>query len=219
MQNTLPSSLAGNGDAKLNLEDNAKSFISDLIDRIHWTPVRAPLDPTLLALVQAEVDSWQVDLSPKLKERLITGSCFLTSSCYPYATFDHLSYTALWTAYFVYAEDHCAKNVERVSLFSRRLLSGQKQDDPVLERFARHLEKMYDFFPVISCNFILSATCDFLSAVVMEYTLSAGVGKDMSAPGFPLYLRLKTAAAIPFAYFLFPKTESEDVSDFVQAIP
>ncbi|OBZ75964.1 hypothetical protein A0H81_04739 [Grifola frondosa] len=99
-----------------------------------------------------------------------------------------------------------------------RFANGQRQQDPVLDRFATHIKKAHELWPLVGANAIVCATLDSMTALYIEYTTET-MTISHHAKRYSYHLRLMSGISSPFAYFMFSKTWRDNVNSYLQFKP
>ncbi|KAG8907576.1 hypothetical protein FRB99_003500 [Tulasnella sp. 403] len=205
-------------DASSESEDETKQIISDFLNDLHWRSPSSPRNPELRRRLQAEIASWNIDVSSTFTDKMLSNSCNMAETSYAHTSPEHQYFIALYTAFTFYADDHCEDDPEPIGQFAFRFSTNQRQLNPILDRFASHLKKAFDLWPLIGANAIVSGTFDSMTAMYIEYTT-----KDMriipKAIRYPYYLRTKSGVGPPYSHFIFPKSFREGVNSYLQIIP
>ncbi|KAG8911847.1 hypothetical protein FRC00_005736 [Tulasnella sp. 408] len=199
-------------------EDETKRIIQDFLNALNFQSPRTPRNAELRRKLQTEIESWNIDVSTTFTDKMLSNSCNMAECSYPFCSFDIQYFVALYTAFTFYADDHCEDDPEPIGQFAFRFSTGQKQLDPVLDRFAGHLKSAFDLWPLAGANSIVSGTFDSMTAMYLEYTT-----KDMTirpqAIRYPNFLRSKSGVGVPYAQFTFPKAWRDSLNSYVQIIP
>ncbi|EJF61156.1 terpenoid synthase [Dichomitus squalens LYAD-421 SS1] len=195
-----------------------KRIIRDFLSGLGFRSPRTPKNFDLRQQLTAEIASWNIDVSTTFTEKMLHNSCNMAECCYSHESPEHQYFIALYTAFTFYADDHCGADPEPIGQFAQRCLEGAPQLDPVLDRFAAHLNKTFGLWPRIGANAIISGTFDSMTAMYIEYTT-----KDMATrPGatrYPYYVRTKSGVGPPYAHFIFPSAWRSSVNSYIQIIP
>ena len=193
-------------------------IIQGLLQGLHFISPRTPRNAELRRRLAAEIASWNINVSTTFTEKMLHNACNIAECCYSHASLEHQYFVALYTAFIFYGDDHCGTDPEPIGHFAQRCIEGAPQLDPVLDRFAAHLKRAYDLWPLIGANAINSGTHNTMTAMYIEYTT-----QDMATiPGavrYPYYLRGQTAVGIPYAHFIYPNNWRSGVDSYLQVIP
>ncbi|KAG8940252.1 hypothetical protein FRC04_005461 [Tulasnella sp. 424] len=199
-------------------EDETKRIIQDFLNALDFQSPRTPRNTELRRKLQTEIEAWDLDVSTTFTDKMLSNSCNMAECTYPFCSFDIQYFIALYTAFTFYADDHCEDDPEPIGQFAFRFSTGQKQLDPVLDRFAAHLKNAFDLFPLAGANVIVSGTFDSMNGMYLEYTT-----KDMTirpqAIRYPTYLRSRAGVGVPYAQFSFSKAWRDRVNSYLQIIP
>lgn len=195
-----------------------RRIIRTFLSGLGFESPRTPQNPDLRHRLAAEIASWSIDVSSTFTDKMLSNSCNMAESCYSHTSPEQIYFIALYTAFTFYADDHCGSDPEPIGQFARRVIAGEPQLDPVLDRFAQHIKSAYDLWPAVGANSIISGTFDSMNAMYTEYTT-----KDMKViPGatrYPYYLRTRSGVGPPYSHFIFPKQWRNEVTSYIQIIP
>ena len=127
---------------------------------LNFESPRTPQNSELRQRLAAEIASWNIDVSATFTEKMLHNSCNMAECCYSHTSPEHLYFVALYTAFTFYADDHCEAHPEPIGQFAERFVRGLPQLDPVLDRFAAHIKHVYELWPRVGANAIISGTLD-----------------------------------------------------------
>ncbi|KAI0670936.1 terpenoid synthase [Trametes maxima] len=205
--------------ASSDLVSGAEHAIRDFLTRIHYRPLGTTPDPTLRAVVSAEVLSWGANIDPHVMEVMIDTGCTTAEATYSHISDPARLFIAIFTAYWVYIDDTAAHKSGACANFVRHLVAREEQPDPVLRRAATHLTELYQCFPSLGADAITASCLDtFMGMHVEEMTSNGAI--TPGATRYPYFLRLKTGLAAGYSHFNFAKgwRDPGDVS-YLQVLP
>ena len=128
------------------------------------------MDQSLLELCynEAEKRGYITEGSQELKS-YIPGGVIIANT-----TYGHLEDTsakvwiALLTATALFSDDKGQNDTRPASVFSERLLTGQPQEDHVLDALADLLKEAPRIFPRITANFMVVSMLNYTNGLLME---------------------------------------------------
>ncbi|KAJ3013109.1 hypothetical protein NUW54_g1684 [Trametes sanguinea] len=177
-----------------------RQFLSALQYRAPHTPVNHELRKE----VADEILSWEAGVSMQYVEALTDTCCTIAESAYRHTSYQHQLLIAIYTTYCVYIDDLGHRDLDALGQFVRRFIARQDLQDPVLQRFVRQFQDMYEYYPRLSADIVNAKSLDAFIGMYIEFT-----AKDMVvAPGatmYPAFLRLKTGIGISYTLFNFVK--------------
>ncbi|KAF4585145.1 terpene cyclase [Pleurotus pulmonarius] len=98
--------------------------------------------------------------------------------------------------------------------------SVELPNEPILACLANDiLPRMWSYFHPLAANAIVIGFQEFINGTIMENMARSILPISTSAPSFPEYVRLKSGAPAPYAFWLFPRDSHPDVRTYIQAIP
>ncbi|OBZ66821.1 Trichodiene synthase [Grifola frondosa] len=215
------SSLAGDHlrNGAWNAHDDTKQTIKDFLSSIDFRPRGfAPSNPALRHTVANEIASWNVNLGSTSKEKLFTESCSFAEKCFGHVGAEHQLYIAVYNAYMLYADDHCAGHPKSLLEFPQRIVNGDEQLDPIFDRYGTHIKKAYELWPSFGANIIVSSTMNFMTGTYIENTTKA-MRISPSAIQYPDYHRELAGIASAYSVFNFPNSWRTSVDSYVQILP
>ncbi|GJJ13593.1 hypothetical protein Clacol_007849 [Clathrus columnatus] len=171
------------------------------------------LEPEVLK----EVNELNIDLSSV--QRWFTWACQVAEGFYPSHPTDLKVLIAISNLAIFYIDDNLSKKPELLYAFQLNLLNGIPQSDPILECLSKVLiPRMWKYFHPLAANAIAVGFYEFIQGTAME-SITKKMTHIPSAPEFPEYVRLKSGAPAPYAYWLFYHPDCPDVSPYLQGIP
>lgn len=113
--------------------------------------------------------------------------------------------------------------------FQRRFLAGKAQREPLMDQFAKFLNRAWDHFPSTSANLIVSSALEFVTSLIIDAdhpsmevrhihlvpntNLTIALHQvHASAVNFPRWMRTMNGASPAFAFFIFPSNIPLEVS-------
>ncbi|KAG6872437.1 hypothetical protein C0995_009771 [Termitomyces sp. Mi166 len=103
--------------------------------------------------------------------------------------------------------------------FQVSILSSENIDQAVLKEFRNNLCGMYPLWDPISANCIVSSAMEYINGCLLENLQTAQeIEIHSNAQSWPYYLREKTGVAAAYAFMIFPRSSSYNLTDFVQVI-
>ncbi len=176
--------------------------MQEFLGNLPYRPPQTLQNSEIRGAVTAEIVSWDRGLSWTYINALTDTSCTIAECCYSHTSSEHQLLIALYTAYAVYADDVGKHNIEAIRQFAQRFTQKAPQLDPVFDRMTTLLGTMYNFYPQISADGIISNTLEYFTATYIELTTQGGVIAPAGVR-YPYYLRLKTGVASAYAHFNF----------------
>jgi hypothetical protein len=137
---------------------------------------------------------------------------------YPYLTAEVQDAIALYVSYLVILDETCHEIKPDLKSFSKNLLSGQPQDNKLLQCISVWLRSASDLFGTFAGNMMIKDAFNFTAAMVLEDCLQL----PSDATHFSEYFRQKTGGAETWALFAFPENiypEDKFLSTYLPAIP
>jgi hypothetical protein len=107
---------------------------------------------------------------PSLLPFLPTG-VYIASASYDHLKSDlpRITYIALYSTFVTYLDDLFKRDVERVALFSQRLMRGESHGHPVLDGLADLLTQTETHFGRTAANIIVHDTLGFFNSLLLDY--------------------------------------------------
>ena len=102
--------------------------------------------------------------------------------------------------------------------FYEAILTGAVSEHPVLDRFAKGIASLKDYFPLYSANMMVSVTLDFYNVTLLENGL-LNRAVHPSARSFLNDRRKRSGVGEVYAGFIWEKERFPDPSVYLQAIP
>jgi len=126
---------------------------------------------------------------------------------------------ARFTWFMLYLDDLCHNFPKAMEQFQYTVLTDTSGKDTVLGRFREHLTDMYKWWDFLPANCIITGAMEYVNGCALE---EMPVIQDMplshSAKSWPYYLRAKTGVAPAYAYMIFPRENTPNISQFIQVI-
>ncbi|KAG6829861.1 hypothetical protein H0H87_009918 [Tephrocybe sp. NHM501043] len=121
--------------------------------------------------------------------------------------------------FILYMDDLCHEFPTSMEKFQQAVLSSDRVDQAVLNKFRANLCDMYSLWDFISANCIVSSAMEYVNGCILE-GLQESQKMEISthAHSWPYYLREKTGVAAAYAFMIFPQDASYNVTDFIQVI-
>ncbi|KAI9058171.1 terpenoid synthase [Trametes sanguinea] len=189
------------------------------LSALQYRAPRTPINHELRKEVADEILSWKAGVSMQYVEALTDTCCTIAESAYRHTSYQHQLLIAIYTTYCVYIDDLGHRDLDALGQFVKRFIARQDLQDPVLQRFVRQFQEIYEYYPRLSADIVNAKSLDAFIGMYIEFT-----AKDMVvAPGatmYPAFLRLKTGIGIAYALFNFVK-DWRDPSDnfYLQLVP
>lgn len=137
---------------------------------------------------------------------------------YPYVTAEAQDAIALYVSCCVILDETCHEIKPDLTNFSKNLLSGQPQDNELLQCMTTWLQSASELFGTFAGNMMIKDAFNFTAALILEDSLQL----PSDATHFPDYFRQKTGGAESWALFAFPENlypEDKFLSTYLPAIP
>lgn len=75
---------------------------------------------------------------------------------------------AFYTALIIYFDDLMETDASMVKDFQSRFLAGKPQREPLMNQFAKFLNRAWDHFPPTCANLIVSSALDFVTSLIID---------------------------------------------------
>ncbi|GJJ08198.1 hypothetical protein Clacol_002406 [Clathrus columnatus] len=201
-----------------HLFETVRGIVHSFIQR---ASPRIPLnfDPPAIDELKVEVlkELEEINLALSLVKKWLTWSCQLVENFYPSFPVDLRVLITLTLLIGFYVEDKVSKTPEALHNFQLNILIGRPQPDEVLECFSKVImPRMWNQYHPIVANAICIGIYEFIQGNAMEFLLKT-IKHHPSAPEFPKYVRLKSGAPAPLAYWLFYNID--DIKSYIQIMP
>lgn len=107
---------------------------------------------------------------------------------------------------------------EALDGFTDRLLSGERQLDPLLDCMVDNLSRMRQFYPPYASKCITLSTIEFIDSTLHDKDV---VGMKLHAAALPYvnFKRMHNGIASAYAFFIWDKFSFPDVNSYIQIIP
>ncbi|KAI9058177.1 terpenoid synthase [Trametes sanguinea] len=206
-----------NEDARLIAE--TKCILRDFLARMRYSSPNTPPNATLRAEVAQNIRSWNAGFTPEVIEAVTDTSCSIAESSYPHTLYRHQLLVALYTAQLVYVDDLGARDLDALGECIRRFAGRKDVEHPALQRIFCQFQEIYQYYPHVSADAIITNTVECLVGMHIEY-----ITKNMAVlPGatrYPWFLRLRSGDGSAYSLFNFVKGWN-DPSDlyYLQLLP
>ncbi|KAH9847952.1 hypothetical protein C2E23DRAFT_871523 [Lenzites betulinus] len=197
-----------------------KQIIRDFLTRLRYRDPHTPRNQKLRAEISAEINFWDVQLSPKQIEEIADTACTIAESAYAHITYEHQRVVAKFSAHVVYVDNLDIRDLEVVAQFGHRLLAAADFGNRSIERLTALLRGMYALYPRRACDSFIVSTLDFLISVHDELT-SGGQVVIPGATLHPWYMRQKSGIGPAYALFNYFVKDWRDPADrfHLQLVP
>ena len=120
----------------------------------------------------------------------------------------------------IYVDDLGQKMPSSLEAFQQSVLvPNESPDGAVLQALREHLTDMYKLYDSMQANFITLSAIDYINGCLLEeMPIIRNMPLSKAAHSWPYYLRAKTGISAAYAFMLFPKTSSYEMSVYIQAI-
>ncbi|VDB87317.1 unnamed protein product [Peniophora sp. CBMAI 1063] len=211
----LPCSEAvpSNGDAILQI---AAAFIRSL----GYSPPPSTRDPILKDAAIKELTSW--DLGESLEDVLKYLDVGLGAAelFYPSHEFDMKLIMAISTACLTWVDSVAQSIVNALAEFQRRFYSRLPQLNPVLDRYATYMLKLYDHYEEYVAGAMIMSCCAYMDVNCLEVrAVTKELPAKMDAKLWPYYVRNLSGVSVFYSFACFPKKNHPDLVNYIQAIP
>ncbi|KAF4566207.1 terpene cyclase [Pleurotus pulmonarius] len=200
--------------------DALRDVIRKFVSRIPHVIMRFDPPPTaaLQAAVKTELCALKVPLH--LIERWIRWSCQVVECFYPLHILELKVLLAICNIIIFHIDDTLSRTPAILLSFQLNIAMGRPQNEPILACLANDiLPRMWSYFHPLAANAIVIGFQEFINGTIMENMARSILPISTSAPSFPEYVRLKSGAPAPYAFWLFPRDSHPDVRTYIQAIP
>ena len=120
--------------------------------------------------------------------------------------------------YILYVDDMAPKDPGPFRVFQQRFLNGQPQLNPVLDALVGVMMRFWDLYDPLCANSIIAFTFEFVTSTSMQTDLEK-LSLVRGTQRFPMFLRDRTGASIPYALLMFTKSTQIDLMEYFQALP
>ncbi|CAA7261255.1 unnamed protein product [Cyclocybe aegerita] len=201
--------------------DDIRDVLGKFFDRCKIPYDELPYDVDLhnLCIEEAHKFGYPVDPSsdvPSILKALPAGVAIAATAYAHLHNRDIQVFIALFTGFLVYLDDCVTHSVSGVDMFVERYISGQPQENDVLESLAFFLRGTYVHYTGIQANIIMTSTLNFITSVVLENKTQT-MQPSPDAHGYPTFARYLSGVSEAYAFFAFlPGTP---LRDYIQALP
>ncbi|KAH9889842.1 terpenoid synthase [Cubamyces lactineus] len=215
---TEHSSLTNNAAMTIDTDQEIRSIMLDFLHGCRYENPTTPPDEELRHRMLMEIESWEVELSPKHAECFIETGSHFAETAYRHTSPEHRFFAARYTAYFLYADDIGQHHVEALKQFPRRFMNGEPQLNPILDRLVNLVKCAHELWTDVGTDAIIIGTLEAISAFYLEYSTRDMVVKP-GAVRYPDYLRLRSGIDPPFIAFVFMRGWRNTAESYLQLIP
>ncbi|KAI0333771.1 terpenoid synthase [Cubamyces sp. BRFM 1775] len=195
-----------------------QSIMLNFLQGCRYENPTTPPDEELRHRMLLEVQSWEVELSPKHAQCFIETGSHFAETAYRHTSPEHRFYAARYTAYFLYADDLGQHHIEALKQFPRRFMTGEPQLDPILDRLVALVRCAHELWTDVGTDAIIIGTLEAISAFHLEFSTHDMVIKP-GAVRYPDYLRLRSGIDPPFIAFVFMRGWRSTAESYLQLIP
>ncbi|KZV67270.1 terpenoid synthase [Peniophora sp. CONT] len=217
----LPSKMNGQpGDLDRAYEDGILDIAASFIRALDYSPPPYSEDLALKAAAVEELQSWNIgDALDGFMKYLDLGLA-AAELFYPAHDFDLKVIVGICTAAMAWMDSVADVIIEAMSEFQRRFYTRLPQLNPVLDRYANYMPKLYDHFEPYVASAMIMSSCAFIDVSCLEIrALTKRVPTKKDAKLWPYYVRNLSGIAAYYAFACFPQKDHPDLVNYVQAIP
>lgn len=159
-----------------------------------------------------------MDVESQMLDKMIEASCSYAETAFGHTSPEHRYFIALYTACMFYAEEFGDHDPQSVAQFARRLIKGQQQLNPILDRLADLLKDAHLYWTDVGADAIITGTIDALSATLIEFA-TVHMNVVPSANRYPYYLRTRAGGGPQYTHFMFMRSWRQDADTYLQVLP
>ncbi|KAJ7110795.1 isoprenoid synthase domain-containing protein [Mycena crocata] len=209
------------GSTEPNRLTNVGHIVRSYLVSVGYKATGLTFDLRLETEVIARLTSWSMGVE-KDHRAVAAARCCVGIADYAYRnhSFENKIYISLLSWFSMTIDDRVRSMRIPLENFHNRLLTAEKQLDPLLDHLATLLKETYRYWDPVCASAIVSSFLDFVASTLMqdrdEVRQKRGVVESES---WPSYLRAKDGEPDAYAYMIFPRDTCPDVSVYLQAIP
>ena len=113
---------------------------------------------TLRSEVVDEVKSWNLNLGASYVDAIADTAATIVECTYAHTSYEHQRFAAIYSVCLIYVDDAADRIFNAIRQFGQRLVTGQPQLDPALERLAALFQTVHTLYPSISADAIVTNT-------------------------------------------------------------
>ncbi|KAJ7633667.1 isoprenoid synthase domain-containing protein [Mycena polygramma] len=178
-------------------------------------------DLRLEAEVLSELTSWSLGIEDDPRYLLaVRGSVGIADWAYRHHSFESKVFISLLSWFSMTIDDRVTSMQIPLQQFHGRLLSSEKQLDPLLDHLASLLKDTYRYWDPVCASAIVCSFLEFIgSTLIQERDEVKNKRGVVESESWPPYIRGKDGEPDAYAYMVFSRDVCPDVSVYLQAIP
>ena len=145
-----------------------KRLIQDFLCRLRYRPPGTLRNETLRSEVVDEVKSWNLNLGASYVDAIADTAATIVECTYAHTSYEHQRFAAIYSVCLIYVDDTADRIFNAIRQFGQRLVTGQPQLDPALERLAALFQTVHALYPSISADAIVTNTIDRIAVTCVE---------------------------------------------------
>ncbi|PCH35536.1 terpenoid synthase [Wolfiporia cocos MD-104 SS10] len=199
------------------LKDTSRKAVNDLMAKLGFTYTPIARDYALESRVREIVDKWDVK---DLIHPYIPLGILAATVCYGYTmNKDTQAQIALFVALFLALDTPSIMESTAAVHVHKQLCSSVPNKHDVMGHFLDCTRGMSEYFLPFASTSILTSVLQFVNGCYLEQNAQEWVAQGPNPLSFIDYQRNLTGIAEAHAYFIWPKENFPELTDYVQAIP